>query len=131
MLRRRFDAFEMAEHGDPWRAVCGDGATIEDSDHARLLTRLIKIELDDFCVRMRTAKKHDVCESRELQIIGIGAATLQQSFGVGAGNAATDVAPGGRRIHCDGRGLMGEFSARVHAATFLAMSTDSIAFTIA
>ena len=131
VLRRRFDAFQMSEHGDPWRAVFGNCAAIKNSDHARLFACRIKIQLDDFGVRMRAAKKHDVCESRELEIIGVGAATLQQSFSVGAGNAATDVAFGGRRIDCDGRGLMGEFSARVHAATFLAMSTDSMALTMA
>ena len=108
-----------------------NGTTIKNSDHPRLFARLIKVQLDDFCVRMWAAKKYDMSKAWEFQIIGIGAAPLQQSFGVGARNAATDVAFGGRGIDRDGRGLMGEFSARVHAATFLAMSTDSIAFTIA
>ena len=131
MLRRRFNALQMPEHSDPRRAIFGNRAAIKNGDYTGLLFRFIKVQRHDFCVCIRAAKKHHVRKPRKLQIIGVRAAALQQSLGVGARNAASDVALGCGRINAHRGRLLGEFSARIHAATLREISTDSIAFTIA
>src|SRR5262249_15077268 len=129
MLRRRLDALQVAEHGDPGLAVVAHRVTVEHADHARRGARLREIELQDLRVRMRAAQEHDVREPREAEIVDELAATLQEALGVGARLGFADVA----RLRARRRFLDRRFLHLAHRvpACRLAISTASTASTMA
>ena len=116
VLRGRLDAFQVAKHRDPRLAEFCERYTINRRDNAGHRARLRKIKFDNARVRMRAAKKHHMHESCNTQIIGVSAAPLQQTPGVGARDALPDV--------------IGK-SGRVHALLLRAISVVSTASTMA
>ncbi len=127
-LRRRLDAFQVAEHRDPGLAVMGDRAPVEHRDDAGRGRSLRQIEALQPRVRVGAAKEHHMRELRKAQVVDIGAAALQQALRVRARHALADIAlvDGGA-----GR-VQRQFGARVHLRpSRREASTSSTASTIA
>ena len=93
VLLGRLDALQVREHRDPGRAVLGERPAVEHADDAFGFQCLREIELLDPRMRIRAAEERRVREPREAQVVGEGAAALQQPLRVRPRHALADVAP--------------------------------------
>ncbi len=132
ILRRRLHALQMREHRDPRVANLGKVRAREDSNDARNRQRRGGVDRDDARMGMGRAVEGGMDEARQVHVIGIGGATLDQLAGVGARHRPADI--GIRQVLAGQAERLGRDDLVHQAASRLAaraFSTSSTASTMA